>query len=71
VLKLMSETGQTNMQAARILADLAMRFAGRLPTPANDAGAAEPSPDVVEPDDDAIIRGALARLNPNKGGGDE
>lgn len=71
VLKLMSETGQTNMQAARILADMAMRFSGRVPIPANDAGSSGTCPDMVEPEDDEIIRQGLSRLNPDKGGGGE
>jgi len=66
IKKMITEMGKGNMPAARILMELMLHVDARTPAPANDA--APEAADELEPDDDQIIRQALAR---RKGGGDD
>ena len=69
VKKLVMELGKNNMQAAKVLKELITWTAARS-QPANDADA--PGDGAAgDPGDDEIIRHALDRLRPPKGGDDE
>jgi Family of unknown function (DUF5681) len=67
IKKVAAEISKGSMPAARLLMELMLHVDARSPAPANDV--APEAADALEPDDDQIIRQALARRK--GGGGDE